>query len=449
MDNPHSHPSGIEDEGYSASGRRHFLLSSLATMALLSRNSKKRRASLSTPPVRFKQDRFCISFWVDPPAGAEMEAHYAQLAAANFTVALGSFGANTPATDRQQLDLCQKYGLKALVFLPGYEEGAVQGAADIHAIRQADKFPNYPACWGYTLHDEPNARMFPDLRYMVNHLRRVRAGKLGFVNLLPAYASPAQLGTPTYEQYVKRYVREVNPDVLCVDYYPMMKPHVDGRPGYCSNLAILRKYALRQNIPFWNFFNAMPFGPFSDPTEAQIRWQIYTSLAYGAKGVLYFCYWTPAGPVFRRGGALISADGKPTRHYRQARSINARLKHLGPTLMQLTSEAVYRISPGTNPAAVLRASPLKSLTPGDYLIGVLKHSDGTIAVLLNNYSYCYSAWPTVEFAAPRHNITELNPKTGKEIPVVDASPGMPGLQISLGAAEGRLFLIRPPANKQR
>jgi len=378
-----------------------------------------------------------------------MEKHYAQIAAANFTVALGSFGANTPATDRQQLDLCQKYGLKALVFLPGYEEGAVQGVSEVNAIRQADKFPNYPACWGYMLHDEPDARIFPDLRYMVNHLRRVRAGKLGFVNLLPAYASPAQLGTPTYEEYVKRYVREVNPDVLCVDYYPMMKPHVDGRTGYCSNLAVLRKYALRQNIPFWNFFNAMPFGPFSDPTEAQIRWQIYTSLAYGAKGVLYFCYWTPVGPVFRRGGALINADGNPTRHYHQARRINAKLKNLGPTLMQLTSEAVYRVSPGTNPAAVLKVSPLKSLTPGDYLIGVFKHTDGRTAVLLNNYSYCYSAWPTVEFAAPRRSITELDPNTGKEVPVVDASPGMPGLQISLGAAEGRLFLIRPKENSRR
>eukprot|EP01043_Picozoa_sp_COSAG02_P089606 COSAG02_NODE_26563_length_630_cov_1.013183_2_plen_44_part_01 len=40
----------------------------------------------------------------------------------------------------------------------------------------------------------------------------------------------------------------------------------------------------------------MPFGGHSDPTEAQFRWQILTSLAYGARGVLYFCYFLPAGP---------------------------------------------------------------------------------------------------------------------------------------------------------
>jgi hypothetical protein len=57
----------------------------------------------------------------------------------------------------------------------------------------------------------------------------------------------------------------------------------------------MRRESLAAGVPFWNFFNCMPFGPHSDPTEDQIRWQIYTSIAYGAKGVLYFCYWTPRG----------------------------------------------------------------------------------------------------------------------------------------------------------
>ncbi|MCP4312846.1 MAG: hypothetical protein GY790_16405, partial [Bacteroidetes bacterium] len=38
-------------------------------------------------------------------------------------------------------------------------------------------------------------------------------------------------------------------------------------------------------------------------------------------------------------------------------------------------------------------------------------------------------------------------KTGKEIPVVDDSPAMKGLQISLDAGEGRLFLL-PRRDKQ-
>ena len=40
----------------------------------------------------------------------------------------------------------------------------------------------------------------------------------------------------------------------------------------------------------WLPQNTMPFAGHSDPTEAQLAWQIFTSLAYGAKGILYFCY---------------------------------------------------------------------------------------------------------------------------------------------------------------
>jgi hypothetical protein len=119
-----------------------------------------------------------------------------------------------------------------------------------------------------------------------------------------------------------------------------------------------------------------------------------------------------------------------------SRSIN-----LGPTLMQLTSTAVYRIPRKTNSVPLLKGSPVLSLSDGDYLVGAFRHADGRRAVLLNNYHFAYSAWPTVEFDAEPAKVVEVNPRTGKEEPVLDDSPAMPGLQISLDAGEGRLFLL--------
>jgi hypothetical protein len=227
-----------------------------------------------------------------------------------------------------------------------------------------------------------------------------------------------------------------------MDYYPMLDPKSDGRDGYCGNLAVMRKYSLERGIPFWNFFNTMPFGPHYDPTEAHLRWQIYTSLAYGAKGILYFCYWTPRGGEFPRGGAIITAEGRRTRHYDQAKRINAGLKNLGPTLMKLTSTAVVRIKAADDPAAGLAETPIKSISKGgDYLIGVFKHQDGRRAVLLNNYDPNYTSWPTVEFAVADKDVVEVDAADGKEKPVRDDSPDMPGLQVSLDAGEGRLFLL--------
>jgi hypothetical protein len=85
----------------------------------------------------------------------------------------------------------------------------------------------------------------------------------------------------------------------------------------------------------------MPFNAISDPSEPQLRWQIATSLAYGARGVIYFCYWTPYLPVTRPdpvgdwNGAIVRSDGTPTRHYQHARTINAALANYGRVQMKL------------------------------------------------------------------------------------------------------------------
>src|SRR5256885_1904138 len=69
--------------------------------------------------TRFVQDRFGTGLWVDPPLDKDMDAHYADLAEANFTFIIGNFGASTPDTVSQQLALCEKYGLKAIVSMAG------------------------------------------------------------------------------------------------------------------------------------------------------------------------------------------------------------------------------------------------------------------------------------------------------------------------------------------
>ena len=117
--------------------------------------------------------------------------------------------------------------------------------------------------------------------------------------------------------------------------------------------------------------------------------------------------------------------------------------------MQLTSNDVIRISESASdlPWERLTGSPILNLErgnydpPQDYLIGVFTHTDGRRAVLLNNYRFAYTAWPTVLFDAPLHEVREVNPASGKEQAVIDDSPNLDGLQLSLGAGSGRLFLL--------
>ncbi|MCF7764918.1 MAG: hypothetical protein K9N62_14710 [Verrucomicrobia bacterium] len=382
--------------------------------------------------ARFIQDRFAIGYWVGPQTSENLETRYREIADANFTLVLGTPGM-TPAA---QLELCDKLGLRAIV-----------------DARSGGELADGPACWGYALRDEPNAADFPVLANQVGEIRRERPGRFGYINLFPNYASAAQLGTATYEEHVARFIDEVKPDVLSMDHYPLMRPDGDTRDLYCENLDTMRRLSLKAAIPFWNFFYSMPFNDRLDPTEAQIRWQIFTSVAYGAKGVLYFCYWTPGKGnggtgEFPKGGAIITAEGLKTRHYDEARRINAELKNLGTTLMQLTSTGVYRVNTGAEPVAALKGSPVRTISRvrsdphSEFIIGTFHHADGGKAVAFVNHSYSHTAWPTVEFTAPVNEVWEVNKTTGETRPVVDDSPELPGLQLSFGAGDARLFLLR-------
>lgn len=387
----------------------------------------------------FIQDRFVISFWVDPPLDEHADARYREIKEAGFNVVLGGFGASGPDKARLQLDLCEKYRLKVVLWSQGID---------------ADKLPDGPACWGYSVKDEPSTAEFPDLRKRVDEIRKARPGKLAYINLFPNYVSNEGMKASSYEEYIQRFLDEVGVDVLSMDHYPRFGPDADGRDNYCTNLEVMRVESRRKGIPFWNFFNIMPYGPHTDPTEAQLRWQIYTSLAYGAKGVLYFCYYTPVGGEFPKGGAIIGTNNKPTRHYDQARRINHEIANLGPTLMQMDCQKVIRIKGEENLAELLKDSPIRNFGRADYdpqpdyLIGVYKHADGRRAVMLNNYHFAYSAWPTVEFDADPAQVMEVDKSNGKEAPVEDDSPELEGLQVSLDAGEGRLFLL-PAKNQER
>ncbi len=387
--------------------------------------------------ARFKQDRFALIVYNDMPAEGTIEERYREIADANFTVVLVS---GDEATMRKKMDVCQKLGMAAITL-------------------QLDETPaNYmehPACWGYGVRDEPGVKDFPDLAPIIDEIHAKRPGRLGLINLFPSYAAPwAQLGAETYEEYVRLFMEQVDVDVLSMDHYPRFRPgEPDTRDAYCADLDVMRRHSLKKGIPFWNCFNVMPYGPHTDPTEAQMRWQMHASVAYGARGLIYFCYVTPNGRgpggifEFPKGGAVITAEGLRTRHYEQGKRLNRALKNLGPTLMKLTSTKVIRITPDDEPKEKLAGTPLVDLLREGYdprydvLVGVFKHEDDRRAVFLMNYHFAYTQWPTVVFDVPAGEVVEVSQETGGEVPLLDDSPELDGMQLSLDAGQGRLFLL--------
>ena len=123
---------------------------------------------LATPAAAtpWVQDRFTISFWVDPVVPpSRFPAEYKRIADANFTVLLGGFGATVPATVTEQIAAASDAGLAAVPSICG------GGCA------------NLSGAWGFQVADEPGVAEFEKLAPLVATARA--AGQLAFVNLLP------------------------------------------------------------------------------------------------------------------------------------------------------------------------------------------------------------------------------------------------------------------------
>jgi hypothetical protein len=248
----------------------------------------------------------------------------------------------------------------------------------------------------------------------------------------------------TYEDYVYRWT-QTNPDVLVFDHYPFL---VGGgmTNSYYTNLEIIRRQALAARIDFWAYIQAVGInGYYRTPSQSDMRYQIYTNLAYGAKGYIYFTYWTPAssgGETFENG--LLLPDGTRNVSYDWAKDLNAEVLNLGPTLMSLTSEAVYHSGGLPEPTVTALPSgffwqPTDASAP--LVIGYFKNASGRKYVMVVNRSVTQPRTVTFQLGPSKpSDVKEISKTTGAEVSTdYNASTGT--LTVSFLPGEGRLFAL--------
>jgi hypothetical protein len=323
------------------------------------------------------------------------------------------------------------------------------------------------------MYDEPSVADFPALAAWAASVAARAPGLLRFINLLPNYAVPGALNASSYGEYLSAFIRAVAPDMLCFDHYPAFGPgsatdRTDNATmrGYIQNLADVRAAAQSAGLPFMNFFGAMPFNNRSDVTESQLRWQAFTSLAHGAAGVLYFCYWTPTGDSFLWGGGVYApfapvGGGAPVYapgpHYAHAQRINAKLRTLGDFLVRARSVAVFeangtRASSAPAPAA---AAPLARVGGSDsgpawsLLCGVFalpaSAAPATLGILVTNQDADLPVLATLRLSPGARRPLELDPKSGAITVALDDAPALGGgadtFRWALEAGDARLLLF--------
>src|SRR5262249_31677776 len=130
---------------------------------------------------------------------------------------------------------------------------------------------------------------------------------------------------------------------------------------------------------------AMPHGPYRNPDEGELAWQAHHALAYGARGVSYFTYWTPAPHDEWDGHDGLIEDGRPTLHYFQAARLNRELRAPGAAL---TGFASIEVADARGEIGVpFPIGPIAGIDGGAITAGLFGDGEGRLAVLLVNRDY--------------------------------------------------------------
>lgn len=326
-----------------------------------------------TAPLSAQED-LPIYACVSIPGGAfSTPERYRELAEAGFTTTLTGFGNLAQALSA--LDAAKGTGVSVFVSCP-------ELASD--TANAVEKLRTHPALAGYHLSDEPSAAAFADLAVWTRKIQAIDVSHPCYINLLPTYANTTQLGTPNYQDYIDRFVDTVPVPLISFDHYPTSSGNVE--PGHFENLEIVAASARRVKKPFWGFYQATLFAA-AQPTRtlAQLRFESFTNLTYGAQCIQAYTYWTTF-PEDRE--APITTDGKRTPTYALVKQVNHEIRAWSRVFrnaqVDSVSHAGQTIPPGTRPFVPHGGLHTLNVGTGSAVVSFLRNHDQQYLALVNS-----------------------------------------------------------------
>ncbi len=344
--------------------------------------------------------RFATFGWVAPPLDSTTSARYAEYAGAGFGVTvLALDDSGRVEDDRRRLDACRPLGVRCLLL-----DRDLRGVtlADSASLVRADtvvaRWRDDPAFLGWYLGDEPADSEYAALGERFAILRARDPAHPAWNNL----RGRSQFATVTaFRASLEAYVAATRPSVLCDDEYEFLL--WGDRGQMTENIATLAAVARAHGLPFWGIVQLVRHGPFRDVTPGMLRWQFAQWLAWGARGIGVFTYWTPPpDPLWNWQPAMIAwGSGERTPHYDEVRDVNQLATGVGTWLAGMrwltTTSAGFVPAGGTAfvPGGLLRR------VDGRATLGFFADSTGAPVVFVANADSLEGRTVTLAPAGPR------------------------------------------------
>ena len=356
------------------------------------------------------------------------------------------------------LDLFHKYGVGAILsgIVPGWWGGDGQNAGKLATTNTMDQymeaaaaFVDHPAVWGIDIGDEPSALDFPYYGKVFDYVNTHFPKQFPYLNLYPNYASVSQntaeetlnqLGTATYAQHIRRYCECVPSDYICYDFYcfdPNLRPV--GITKHYDNLRVVANEARNTGRSMWIVLQVNSSRPELWMSENNLRFQVYTAMAFGAENITWACY--TAGWWYNQ---VLDEHGEKTQQYEKLKHINAEIRTLADTYMKYRRVDTHFVDMrGNEHMACVSQDAIDALSTGVFLdvkahnnapliIGemVSRNHDGSTALMICAADDPYDQNPQtyhITFACPNRQVSAL----GGEgyLPVISMGDGVYGVEV--------------------
>lgn len=175
------------------------------------------------------------------------------------------------------------------------------------------QFGTHPSVMGFYVGDEPDKTDLPHAGRACRIHQELAPTLAPYLNLLPWYERaerlfgvdlsavqgldgrhPALLGVDERvgysrcDEYLDGVVEAADPPFLSYDCYAQMLPGRVGWNMYFNNLREYAAAAARHERSFWSTVLCIGHFAYRVPSEDDLRWQLSTSVAHGASGVMWY-----------------------------------------------------------------------------------------------------------------------------------------------------------------
>lgn len=196
---------------------------------------------------------------------------------------------------------------------------------------------HYKYLLGYYIWDEVTPNKFATCRTIKEYFNKYDPTRLAFSLVFPSYGEykwGSSIEDSPYYNYVSDYIKEVNPDVLSMDYYALKSANSSIiKSDLWRDMGLFRLKSIETGKPFWWYFQGydMADGTVGHMTRAKLAVQMYSGIAYGAKTVSYF----------QSLGALTTEFGEKTSLYDDAKALHVEVKNVGNLMFDKKSLYIY------------------------------------------------------------------------------------------------------------